>query len=440
MSSISLLEASRPRTSLGTLFPDVQVAALRQWLGNPGTTGPALATASPGSGLTMLVRLMLAELGLESIWITTGTPRIRALLAQAGANPVSVTMRRKVIVVDELDALGSADSSALADVLAFARSKPPLPVLFATHATRSQKPHEFAKTWPRFAFGRPTDAKVRACLARLVAKHGIDQIDDSQLDDLVKRARGDVRAAVMALDLARRGGGGCGGGGRHACQIVDIKDEATEGLDLVEAVLRGQRGGTVAECLKMFAMEPAVMSMGLYENYLASLGSEDMEAATRMADEFAAADCVDRYMYARQAWDAHDVYGARAVAGPSMALRRHRRSKPNASLGVTKFGSVWSKVYNMCAKTKHLKQISNKYAEAGLAPLTACDLAWVREGLRAALRNDDEDAVRRLCHPLAPPEALLLARLDAAGGSAAWYKQATHARVKRALLPCQTPC
>lgn len=413
-----------PRTSLGVLYSETQVASLRAWMAS-GTPGPALATAGPGSGLTTLITLLIKEIGLECVWIGCGTVRIKALLEQAGANPLSVTMRRKIIVIDEADALPSGDSMALSETLAFAKSSPPVPVLFAMHVNRSQKSVEFAKHWPKFELGRPTQAVMHRFLSKVVADKGV-QIDPQKLIDLSRDTRGDVRAALMALDLAGRG--------RSAVAAdVDTKDEATDGLDLTEAVLRGERGSSVRECLNIFGMESAVVSAGIYENYLTSLGKDDMECAMQVAEDFSAADSVDRYLYSHQAWDMYDVYGVFSVAAPSIVINHKRKSKPKPGFGITKFGTMWSKVYNMCAKTKHVRNLAAKYAEAGIQPLAPCDMAWVRRCLRTAVERKDEDLIRSVAWPLAAADVLCMARLDASPGGSAWYKQTVHARVKKLL-------
>lgn len=420
-----LVEACRPRTSLGCLFPEAEVASMRAWLAS-GVAGPALATATPGSGLTTLTTLLLREAGLESVWIGCATPKVKAALATAGSNPVSVTLRRKIIVIDEVDALGAGESGALADALAFVKSKPPVQVLFLSHVTRSQKTHEFAKSWPRFCMGRPSAPALKTYLHGIATKFGIAAVaDEAWIAELVARVKGDVRSALMAMELVRRGGGA-------AREPPDVKDEVTEGLDLTEAVLKGERGHGVQECLKLFAMEPAVLPMGVWENYLTTLGKGDMEAVAAAADAFADADRVDRHMYSRQAWDVMDFYGACAVAGPAMGLRKLRKSKAPKTLAVTKFGSVWSKMYNACAKVKHVRALALAYAEAGAQPLSTCDLAWVRSCLQSALEHKSEpNDLARVCWPLSAPNVLHLARLHT--GGSAWYTQACHARVKAAL-------
>lgn len=481
-----LLAATRPRTSLGTLFSDVDVAALRAWMTTAGPGSAALATAPTGSGLTTLVELLVREVGVDAVWIGCSTPRVKALLAAAGANPVTVMMKRAFIVVDEIEGMASTGDSGLAEAVAFAKSKPPVPVLFLGKACRSTKPVEFAKGWPRFAFSRPPTAKVVAYLRSVAAAHGV-ALDDP--DALAAKAKGDVRSAIMAMEfartvartVARSAAAGqpatatASGGGAGQTTLLSffkpspspratlcVKDDADDGLDLVEAVLRGERGRTVRDGLRVFAMEPGMLGMGIYENYGAVV--RDVGAAARVADDFSVADLVDRHMYARQAWDLHDLYGACSVAAPAMSIhaqlddgRRPKKvrlargakdtaaAKASANAGagagvqVTKFGSVWSKSYSMCAKLKHLKAVSLKYAEAGLAAMGPTDLAFVRLCVRRAIERDDEAALRQACWPLDAAEVLCLARLDAGPDGSKWYKQSTHARLKKCLAAVPAP-
>lgn len=468
-----LLASTAPRTSLGTLYSDVDVAALRAWLAAAGAGSAALATAPTGSGLTTLVALLVREVGLDAVWVGCGTPKVRALLQAAGANPVSVVLRRAILVIDEIDGMAATGDPGLADALAFAKTKPPVPMLFLGKRCRSAKPMEFARAWPKFAFARPPTARVATYLRGLAAAYGVP-MDHAAIDALAAHVKGDVRSAIMAMDLARttpppitptdhpvltNGQASLLSFFKPMPRVtVHLKDDADDGLDLVEAVLRGDRARSVLDGLKVFAMEPGMVGMGVYENYPAAV--DDIETAARMADEFSAADTVDRYMYAKQAWDMHDHYGVFSLAAPAMAMHSPRAdasradasrvapratkkakrattpaAKPNPTIAVTKFGSVWSKSYNMCAKQKTLRAITLKYAEAGVVAMGPCDLAFVRLCIREALKAPESEAaaLRRMCWPLAAADVLSLVRLDAGPGGSAWYKQSTHARLKKTL-------
>ena len=424
----SLAELTRPRTSLGCLFPPAEVASLRAWMAG-GAAGPALATAAPGSGLTTLITMLVRETTMDAVWIGCATPRVKHLLQQAGASPVSVTLRRKIIVVDEFDAFGAGDSAALADALAFAKAAPPLPVLFASHSTRSQKSLEYAKAWPKFELGRPSAAALKAYARVVCDKHSVP-VDDEGIAKIVASTKGDLRAALMTLDAVRIGA--APGGAAVTDDVVErhAKDEAADALDIVESLLRAQRGADVKDCLKLYYMESAVVPMGLYENYLGSLGKGDLEAAALAADSFSEADRVDRYLYSHQAWDALEFYATAAVAAPALLMRRSRKSAPSPTFGITKFGSVWSRMYNMYAKMKHVRGLAQARAGGGLVHLDVVDLALVRQMLRAALDAGDAASLARSCSWMTPAQVLALARLQL---GPAWYRQMHHARVKRAL-------
>lgn len=413
----SLAERCRPRTSLGCLYPPTEVAALRSWMACGA--GPALATAAPGSGLTTLVGLLAREAAMDAVWVGCTTPRVKHLLLQAGASPVSVTLRRKIIVVDEFESFGAGDTSAQADALAFAKASPPLPVLFVSHANRSQKSTEFAKTWPRFEFGRPSVASLRSYLRTVCDKHGVSA-DDDGIAAVVRSTKGDLRAALNTLDTIA-----IGGAGRVDAESAEryAKDETADALDVVESLLRGTRGADVAGCIKSYYLDSTVVPMGVFENYLASLGAADLQAAQRAAESFSVADCLDRYMYSRQAWGAADLYAVAAVAAPVMHAQRWRVSKPSPTFGISKFGSVWSKTYNMYAKMKHVKQIAHARTEAGLVPLPVADLSILRGCMRAALDAGDDAALEKVCAWLNPAQALQLVRLGVPG--AAWDRHAS---------------
>lgn len=430
-----LVTAAAPRTSLGTLFSDAEVAALRVWMST--CRGPALATAVSGSGLSTLVRLLAKEAGMDVVLVGCGTTRLKAVLAEAGASPYTVTLRRKVIVIEEIEAMAAGGETAqLVEAVSFAKTNPPVPVLFVGRSVRSQKPHEFAKAWPRFAFARPSAPRVAAYLEAVARKCGV-AVDRARVDELARAAAGDVRSALMALDVHRRKADG-------GADIAHAKDEAEDGLDVAEAILRGERGGSVAEGVRAFFQEPGMVPMAVYENYLTSMAKDadaaGLAAAAAVAEHYSAADAVDKYIYSHQAWDSlHEAYGAFAVAGPSMVLAARRAARAGARAGttaprITKFGTAWSKAHNMSAKVKHVRALRLAFAAAGRVPMGACDLAWVRGCLKTLLGPEGR-ASRQLCawwKPLAAPEMLCLARLDVTG-SADWYKQSTHARVKKAL-------
>ena len=391
-----LVDLVRPRTSLGTSFPDVHVAALRIWMLT--RTGPALATAGPGAGLTTLVELLAVETDVDLVCVGSGTPHMKAFLDSAGSSAVSVELRRKVIMVEGADALAATESVAWTDVIAFARSRPRLPVLFTAHSRRSTKPFEFARTWPRFDLGKPSGPAVLDILRR-AARAGALRVDDGSLDAIARDARGDVRSALNALEVA------CKVRGQAPVAPVDCKDVREDGLDVVEAVLTGARGISVDEAARMH--EPSMVAMGVFENYLSV--ARDAGACVNVAEWFSVADAVDARSHGAADPPLGDraLYRLVALAGPAHAL-----AASSGPCSVKKFGSVWSKQFNACTKTHQAKALAVARLERGLAPLDPCDMAFVRAGVLRCMDRGDDDGVRALVEGLSVTDVVAMVKMD----------------------------
>ena len=450
-----LVDLVRPRTSLGVPFPDVQVAALRAWM--VGRVGPALATAGPGSGLTTLVELLAAENDLELLRVGSGTPQVKAFLDSAGSSAVTVEMRRKVILVEGADALATTESVAWTDVLAFVRSGPRVPVLLAAHSRRSTKPFEFARTWPRFDLGKPSAPVVRAilhtALRAALSRGPTGVIPESLLDALARDVRGDVRAAINALDLACRGSqtdaassaatadaaatAAAAAADAEDAEVartartartathapgVAAKDVREDGLDVVEAVLTGARGISPDEAARMH--EPSMVAMGMFENYHAV--TRDLDTLADVADWFSVSDVVDARSHgaADPPFGDRALYRVVALAGPARALGASK-----GTCAVKKFGSVWSKQFNACTKSNQVKALAAARGGRGMAALEPGDLAFVRSGVRRCLARGDDAALRSLVEGWSVQDVLALVRMEP---GAPGVTAAVRERLKRA--------
>ena len=195
-----------------------------------------------------------------------------------------------------------------------------------------------------------------------------------------------------------------------------------EGMDSVEALLEAH--SSIDSVMAAFSSDPGIVSMGLWENYT----SFAKDVCPEVSDAFSASDVVDAAMYRTQNWALHDVYGVFAAAAPSAYLRRRAVSKPPA---IDKFGTIWSRMYNQCARMRHVKGIAFARAEAGLGHLPVEDLAYLRDILDAALASGDADAVRAAAAGVggSAEHVLMLMRLWDRG-----YRQSAHSRVKKMLL------
>lgn len=405
-----------PRTSLDSLLGAVEVARLRKWLAaEPAAGRVALVLGTPGSGVTTLLALLVKELGMEPVWARAATPRLKVFLSDSGTSHTAVNGKRKVVIVDEYDVI-VGDAAASVDVAGFLKRRPAAPVVLLGHAVRSSKTADAAgKTADRFAFARPTWPAVARRLASICAADGIDA-SAAQLEELARTVKGDVRGALAALDMYSRK--------PCAAETIEVRDVSDEGLDVVDFLLR--QPVPVVEALRMYANDAAIVGNGLSENYTDA--APDIETCARMADAFADADVIDEKIFARQAWEMLDVHAVFAVAAPVIELHRFGTARP-AKKPVEKFGTVWSKMYNACAKQKNVRAIRTWRAEAGLTDAPAHDLAVLRPAIQEAIARSDAAEIKRLAAGVGgATEILALMRL-----SKTEYKQTTHARLKKLL-------
>ena len=411
-----LADRHAPRTSLDSMLGAVEVASLRAWLAAESAPGRvALVLGSPGSGVTTLLTLLVKELGMEPVWARAATPRLRVFLGDSGTSHTAVNGKRKVVIVDEYDVI-IGDAAASVDVASFLKKKPAAPVVLLAHTARSTKTSDAAgKTADRFLFQRPTWPAVAKRLAKICEADDIDA-SAAQLEELARTVKGDVRGALAALDMYAR----------KPCTAttIEIRDVSDEGLDVVDSLLR--EAVPVTEALRLYANDAAVVSNGLSENYTDV--AADIETCLRMADAFADADVIDEKIFARQAWELLDVHAVFAVAAPVMELHRFGDARPSKKQ-VEKFGTVWSKMYNACAKQKNVRAIRMWRAEAGLVDAPAQDLALLRPAIQDAIARADHAEIARLAAGVGgATEILALMRL-----SKTEYKQTTHARLKKLL-------
>ena len=253
-----------PRTSAGVLLDDATTLLLRRWMDGVADVDvkapTAFVTARVGSGVSTLLRLLVSELGLEGVWIHAGTPRIADVLEDVGRSRVSVTGRRKIVIVDEFDAV-SADKVTISAIVAFAKTGK-LRMVCAGHASRSSKASEFATKWVRFDFPRIPTTTIEAYLRSLGFGPAASKVS-------AKRADGDLRAALNSVNSP------------------DSKDVVVEGLDGVDLVL-SRAALTVRDAMVMH--EPSVVAMGVFENYHAILAKNDTGIADVVSDAFSMAD------------------------------------------------------------------------------------------------------------------------------------------------------
>jgi hypothetical protein len=323
---------------------------------------------------------------------------------------VTAEGKRKVLVVDEADAV-LANKKAKTAVVGY---KGMSPLMCAGHPSRSAKASEFAGAWTIVHFPRLGFDDIIPCLAR------VPGADAKRVTAIAAASRGDLRAAFNALELELA----TGKPKAKATPASGAKDVFMDGLDAVDLILT-KKTMSVQDALELFRADPALIPMGVHENYPHVLTRNDTTTAAQVAESVSASDVLNEYMHATQSWDLHEVYGTLAVAAPALDLRRRKTATAVTS---EKFGSVWSRIHITHAKQKTVDLVNAARAEHGLSRMSAMDLAGHQTIVRLALEQSNDEVTRAVCWPLGASEVQALMSLRVS--KAYKYK---HAAIKKVL-------
>lgn len=379
------------------LDPDL-VASLAGWL-RDAPAGMAWLTATAGSGLTTTLTTVVRDLDLEAVWLTASNLRSRAFLKDVCCSPLAVNGKRKVVVLDELEAvLGS--ETAMVDVAHVVKQATRVPLVCAMKSTRAALGCDLRKKAALVVdFPPPTHEAMVAVASAIAQKEGLDQ---GLVDSLCAQAPGDLRHVLTTLRAS----------------VKETRVVGMQTVDSVEKVL-GTRVG-VRDAMTLFWADPCGLPNGLFETYWKA--TTEASDCTAYLDMLSAADVLDSCIHGKQRWDLWDAYGALTTCSADVLLPKKR------GIQLDKFGTLWNKKYVQCNKAKLLKGVSHTRSGAGGTRLTAEDAACIRMMIASCL--PDAERVAAVCRSagLDAHGCLHIMRLWDSG-----YKLSTHARVKRAL-------
>ena len=369
---------------------------VRDWL-RRGQGGMAWLTGSPGSGMTSMVRELVAD--MEAVWMTPTTMRSRAFLKDMCRSAVAVNGKRKVLVMDELDTVLSSET-AVADVAHAVKQCQRVPMVCVLRATRAAQMcslHKKAALVVRFP--PPTHEATVAAVLRVAEEEGLPT---GEVDALCRQAPGDVRHVLQTLRAGVR-------------TTRDVHMPTALG---VEAAL-GRRMG-VEEALRIYAADAGALPSGVFEAYWRT--TQDIHQCVAYLDMASAGDVVDERIHARQRWDLMDLHGALTVGAAAVTLPRAQGIAPD------KHGTLWNKGNLLRTHLKGLKAVETRRAAAGLTRLGGEDLGYVRCMIADCL--PDVKAAAAVCRRagLDADACLAVMRLWDTG-----YKLTTHAKIKKLL-------
>lgn len=372
----------------------------QEWLSRATGASVLCIQAPLGSGFTTFLTHQLHS-EWDVVTVATGFPKLKQFLTDVVSSKISVSLRRKILVIDPIDAL-FADSVAGAELSEFAKSG------------RGQVPIVVSGFKQRTSLNRVKEMfKSRHVEVMVIAKATLEEavemlcvefpLEDSK--DLAKAwedSNGDLRATRHALQLPLPGGS---------------KDISYDGAEALESILN--EPCSYQKALKLHDGDPSMVSLGIFENY--HLTSPDISTCAWIADVYSIADVIDEAAYGKQHWDLVPYYVALTSAAASQLPTPCKKK-----VQFDKFGTVWSKENNARSKARSLGKVLTARATRGLALLPTTDMAFVRNIISRSVRQGTVRYVRTL--GMTAEEIINIMRL--------WkckYTLTDHAKVKNLL-------
>lgn len=364
------------------LLDKLLISRLQAWI-NSREPGVSWVTGHRGTGVSTMVRILVQD--MDVVWIATNTPWSRQFFGLATST--SSVLRPKIVVIEEFDEV-LTNEVMHADLATLIKSSPKLPIVCVGHH-RTGRAASLCRGANTFHF----PAISSASLATYLEGRGLASLHaDSSAQSI------DVGQAMMA--------------GKYNSSHTDVSLK-TE--DAVHAIL-GKRV-QFQDALRMYDQDAGV-GIGVFENYLHTTTSMDIDATT--ADHFSFANVLEEYERRYDWADTSDYQAVHMVGAPLLSATTN-------DLGSMRFGTMWSKLQNQCSKAKSVKHIQLKRAELGLGSTSIQDIAFFRQLISNSMTHEPE-CVKRVCRSIGLDHVATLQTMRL------WpceYKLSTHAKVKR---------
>ncbi len=197
---------------------------LRGWA--PGTR-PALLLGPPGTGKTTLVHAAAGELGYEVLELNASDYRTKEMLERRlrpAMGGLTIFGSRIVVFLDEVDGLYERSDYGGPEYLLSLVSSVRVPLAMAANRDDVGYMPDLEKASLVIRFRRVPARLIELYLRRVLKTKGVS-VPDEVLREIVEYARGDVRAAVNALEAAVYAGSF---EGAYKDVKIPLKDAVTE--------------------------------------------------------------------------------------------------------------------------------------------------------------------------------------------------------------------
>ncbi len=210
MADIPWTEKYRPRSLKEIRGQNKALQEIRKWMEDlkAGKKIKALLLVGPpGSGKTSAAYAIAYDLGYEPVEINASDMRDREHLEKILQNlkaPSLLTMKPRLIILDEVDAIPRQEGSALASLVKKIVSSGEAPVIMTANDAYERHMYEIRNMSIMVKFYRLRQATVMAVLRDICRKEGI-RVPDSVLALIAKNSQGDLRAAINDLEALAKG-------------------------------------------------------------------------------------------------------------------------------------------------------------------------------------------------------------------------------------------
>ena len=210
---------------------------LRSW--TPGTR-PSLLLGPPGTGKTTLVHAAAEELGYDVLELNASDYRTKDMLERRlkpAMGGITVFGSRILVFLDEVDGLYGRSDYGGAEYLLSLISSITVPLAMAANRDDVGYMPDVEKASLVIRFRRVPARLVELYLRYLLRRKKVSLPDDV-LENVVRYARGDVRAAVNALEAAAYSGSFEGGYRDVKLTLKDAISEAASSRSVDVAYMR----------------------------------------------------------------------------------------------------------------------------------------------------------------------------------------------------------
>lgn len=362
--TLLLVDRVAPTKSGDVVCDDMTLLRARDWIRRFGARDPIISkmmmlSGPSGTGKSVLAKLILEEHGYDVFVVTSGQTKkdIVDVLEDIYRSDA------KAIIFDDVDIIQDVVQGIMPEIMKRVNplkgrrnvTKKDRDLYASTHwfapIVVTCKRHDYgkimdiAKQCEIIHMARPSKARIAAFLRSIAAKDPALRLatKDVDIDAIVDASKRDVRQAIVALDMASRGGS----------QLPGAKDEDIDAIHAVNILMKSSRTGPGCKvALRLAQMDLSVIPLMVHENYLdvCQIHHDGLRRAATAIDDISNGDVAENMMYATGNFDMYDVCSVFSVVGPSAAVRTQ-------STRDVRFGNLWSKISNMYVRRRVLNEL-----------------------------------------------------------------------------------